>query len=114
MTQSHRNPDFSVWTHQFICGGVERRFSIGFDSTWRPQFISGSRGSQEVSLASLLQVTEVVRRFTSVRLVYAQCAEAVDRITILGVLDRRDSELFIDWRGTELTTVGPSSRSEAR
>ena len=104
---SHRNPDLTIQTHTFLCGGSERRFAIAFDIQWRPQFLSASRDGAEPRFPDLMAAAAVVRRFTSITRVVAQCSDPVDRITIHGYIDGRFHQLFVDWRGREIVTYGP-------
>ena len=111
----HRNPDFSERTFSFVCGGIERRFSIGFDQRLRPLFFSGSRDANEIDPASIALVTNALRDVTGIGYISPQCNPVRDRITLeVTYSNGMRADLMIDWEGNQLSLVGPFLVSRAR
>src|ERR1044072_9150799 len=100
-----RNPDVRAVTTDFICDGVERRYSLRYDSRGFQEFLSASRDGVFVDPAALRQVSERLRAYDNF-IVTAQCSEQEDLLTASARTDGRYVDLYIVWRGDRMWVNG--------
>lgn len=106
----HRNPDVRLLTNTFICGGIERRFTMRYDVRGFREFVSASRGDTEVKLISLPAVNAALLELESIYTVTPQCAPQHDLLTVLGRHRGQQIVLYILWAGDEVIVRGMERR----
>lgn len=105
------NPDLRLVTTTYICGGVERRYSLRYDVRGFQELFSASRDGRPVDRQSLEQVTAVLREYGSF-LLSPQCSEREDLLTAGARRKGSYFEIYILWQGERMWVggVGPGSR----
>ena len=105
------NPDLRLVTTTYVCGGVERRYSLRYDVRGFQELFSASRDGRPVDRQSLEQVTAVLREYESF-LLFPQCSEREDLLTAGARREGRYFEIYIIWQGERMWVggVGPGSR----
>jgi hypothetical protein len=98
LTVHHNNPDITLRTTTFVCGGVESRFTLRFGVRGFEEFASASRGDERVLPPELRKVTQALLSLDAIYTIIPRCAVGSNELEVLARKGRRQTTMRILWR----------------